>query len=178
MLKTALFDCAISEKCCSIEGVTRHLPSFFVPSPGDLTAQESPLPGNLPSKAKKNANACGSDRGKLGAAGITVKLIHNNVYCFFITIFRLAIPTFFRFTAVTSKQAVSITLFGPRPNNTCNSKLFWSNGWILTSFFLNIIFSAFFVLMDSVVFTTGLESIFSHLDLLFGQYFIFIEWYE
>ena len=53
MLKTALFDCAISEKCCSIEGVTRHLPSFFVPTPGDLTAQESPPPGNLPSKAKK-----------------------------------------------------------------------------------------------------------------------------
>ena len=30
-----------------------HLPSFFVPTPGDLTAQESPPPGNLPSKAKK-----------------------------------------------------------------------------------------------------------------------------
>ena len=31
----------------------------------------------------------------------TAKLIHNNVYCFFITIFRLAIPAFFRFTDVT-----------------------------------------------------------------------------
>ena len=178
MLKTALFDCAISEKCCSIEGVTRHLPSFFVPHPGGLDSSRVPTPGEFAIQGKKNANARGSDRGELGAAGITVKLIHNNVYCFFITIFRLAIPTFFRFTAVTSKQAVSITLFGPRPKNTCNSKLFWSNGWILASFFLNIIFSAFFVLMDRVVFTTGLESIFSHLDLPFGQYFILIEWYE
>ena len=31
----------------------------------------------------------------------TAKLIQNNVYCFFITIFRLAIPAFFRFTDVT-----------------------------------------------------------------------------
>ena len=31
----------------------------------------------------------------------TAKLIHNNVYCFLITIFRLAIPAFFRFTDVT-----------------------------------------------------------------------------
>ena len=30
------------------------------------------------------------------------KLIHNNVYCFFRTIFRLAIPAFFRFTDVIS----------------------------------------------------------------------------
>ena len=31
---------------------TGHLPSFFVPTPGDLTAQESFTPGNLPSWAK------------------------------------------------------------------------------------------------------------------------------
>ena len=38
------------------------MPSFLVPTQGDLTAQESP-PGNLPSKAKKNnANAQGSAR--------------------------------------------------------------------------------------------------------------------
>ena len=42
MLKMALFDCAINEKCYSV-----------VPTPGDLTAQEYPPPGNLPSKAKK-----------------------------------------------------------------------------------------------------------------------------
>ena len=51
----ALFDCAINEKCCSIDGGqlrTGHLPSFFVPTTGNLTTQKSP-PGNLPSKAKK-----------------------------------------------------------------------------------------------------------------------------
>ena len=32
--------------------VCRYLPSFFVPTPGDLTAQESFTPGNLPSRAK------------------------------------------------------------------------------------------------------------------------------
>ena len=31
----------------------------------------------------------------------TAKLIQNNVYCFFITIFRMAIPAFFRFTDIT-----------------------------------------------------------------------------
>ena len=31
----------------------------------------------------------------------TAKLIQNNVYCFFTTIFRLAIPSFVRFTDVT-----------------------------------------------------------------------------
>ena len=31
----------------------------------------------------------------------TAKLIQNNVYCFFITTFGLAIPAFFRFTNVT-----------------------------------------------------------------------------
>ena len=29
------------------------------------------------------------------------KANHNNVYCFFITMFRLAVPTFFSFTDVT-----------------------------------------------------------------------------
>ena len=38
---------------------TGHLPSFFIPTLGDLRAQESPPLGNLPSKAK-NANAWGS----------------------------------------------------------------------------------------------------------------------
>ena len=41
MLKMAHPDCAINAKmlqCCRRTG---HLPSFFVPTPGDLTAQES-----------------------------------------------------------------------------------------------------------------------------------------
>ena len=44
MLKTAVFDCAISGKCCSVDG-RRYLPSFFRPTQGDLTAQEPPPPG-------------------------------------------------------------------------------------------------------------------------------------
>ena len=63
MLKTALFDCAISEKCCSIEGVTRHLPSFFVPHPGGIDSSRVPTPGEFAIQGKKNANARGSDRG-------------------------------------------------------------------------------------------------------------------
>ena len=64
MLKTALFDCAVSEKCCSV----------VVPTPGDLTAQESP-PREVAIQGKKNDNAWGSaGRGGggwgLGAAGI------------------------------------------------------------------------------------------------------------
>ena len=43
MLKTAVFDCVISGKCCSVDG-RRYLPSFFRPTQGDLTAQESPPP--------------------------------------------------------------------------------------------------------------------------------------
>ena len=44
MLKTAQFDCsAINEKCCSVDGEQGiYSDSFFVPTPGDLTAQESP----------------------------------------------------------------------------------------------------------------------------------------
>ena len=44
MFKTALFDCAINEKCCSVDG-GRAFALFFRPLPGDLTAQESPPPG-------------------------------------------------------------------------------------------------------------------------------------
>ena len=73
MIKTALFDLA-SMKNVAVQWRTGHLPSFFVPTPRDLTARESPPPGNLPSKAKKNANSQGSARGGrgggAGAAGI------------------------------------------------------------------------------------------------------------
>ena len=44
MLKLAFLDCTINEKCCSVGGGTGHLLFFFVPTPGDLTGQESPPP--------------------------------------------------------------------------------------------------------------------------------------
>ena len=63
MLKMALFDCAINEKCCSVDGGRSICPFFFVPTPEDLTAQEFPPPGICHSRPKKNANARGSARG-------------------------------------------------------------------------------------------------------------------
>ena len=53
MLKMVPLDRAINEKCCSVDGGRGVCPLFFFPTPGDLTAQESPPPGNLPCKAKK-----------------------------------------------------------------------------------------------------------------------------
>ena len=43
---------------------------FFSPHPGAFDSSRNPTPGNLPSKVKKKANARGSARGALGAAGI------------------------------------------------------------------------------------------------------------
>ena len=52
MLKTALFDCAINEKCCSVDG-GRGICPFFSSPPGGFDSSRVPTPGNLPSKAKK-----------------------------------------------------------------------------------------------------------------------------
>ena len=62
----ALLDYSIKEKCCSVDPRTGHLPSFFVPSQGDLTAQEFPPPGICHAR-QKNANARGSARRGGGA---------------------------------------------------------------------------------------------------------------
>ena len=72
MPKTALFDCAINEKCYSVDEGRGICPLFSSPPGGDLTAQESPPPGNLPSKAKTLLMPGGQSGGGvgLGAAGI------------------------------------------------------------------------------------------------------------
>ena len=57
----ALFDCAINEKCCSVDGGLGICP-FFRPHPGGFDSSRVPTPGNLSSRAKKNANARGSPR--------------------------------------------------------------------------------------------------------------------
>ena len=44
MIKTALFD-LVSMKNVAVQWRTGHLPSFLVPTLGDLTAQEYPPPG-------------------------------------------------------------------------------------------------------------------------------------
>ena len=53
MLKMALFDCASNKKRLQFWWRTVHLPSFFVPTPGGLTAQESPPPGIFHPRQKK-----------------------------------------------------------------------------------------------------------------------------
>ena len=58
MLKTALFDCAINEKCCSVD-----------PSWG-ICQLKSPHPRKFAIQSKKNANVRGQPRGEAGAAGI------------------------------------------------------------------------------------------------------------
>ena len=69
-----LLDCAINENVAVLteDGA---FALFFRPHPGGFDSSRVPTPGNLPSKAKKNANARGSARekgggGALGAAGI------------------------------------------------------------------------------------------------------------
>ena len=62
MLKTALFDCAISEKCCSVDGGMGICRLFSSP-PGGFDSSRVPTPRNLPSTEKKNANARGSAPG-------------------------------------------------------------------------------------------------------------------
>ena len=64
MLKMALFDCAINEKCCSVDGGRGICPLFSSPPPGDLTAQEPPSPGIYHPRQKKNVNARGSALGE------------------------------------------------------------------------------------------------------------------
>ena len=57
MLKMALLDLAINEKCCSVDG-GRGICISFVPTQGDLTAQEFPPP-EICHPRKKDANARG-----------------------------------------------------------------------------------------------------------------------
>ena len=67
MPKMALLDCVISEKCLFTKDGAFAL--FFRPHPGGFDSSRDPTAGNLPFQAKKMANARGSARGGLGAAG-------------------------------------------------------------------------------------------------------------
>ena len=58
MLKMALLDCAINEKCCSFDGRTAGL----------FDSSRVPTPGNLPSKAKKKK--CLYPWGQPGGGGL------------------------------------------------------------------------------------------------------------
>ena len=68
MFKTALFDCAISEKCFSVDGGRGICPGFLSP-PRGIWQLKSPHPRELAIQGKKkNANARGSVRGVGGWA--------------------------------------------------------------------------------------------------------------
>ena len=70
MLKMALLDCSINEKCCSFDG-GRGICPLFSSSPRGIWQLKSPHPGNLPYKAKKMLMPGGHPgAGALGAAGI------------------------------------------------------------------------------------------------------------
>ena len=58
MLKTALFDCAINEKCCSVDG-GRAFALFFRPHLGGFDSSRAPTPREFAIQGKKNANARG-----------------------------------------------------------------------------------------------------------------------
>ena len=65
MLKMALFDCAINEKCCSVDG-GRGICSLFSSPPRGIWQLKSPHPREFAIQSKKNANARGSARWGAG----------------------------------------------------------------------------------------------------------------
>ena len=69
MLRMALFDCAINEKCCNLTE-DEAFALFFRPHPGGFDSSRVPTLRNLPSKAKKLLMPWGQLRGVLGAGGI------------------------------------------------------------------------------------------------------------
>ena len=72
MLKMELLDCAINEKCCSVDGGRGICPRFF-PTPGDLTAQES-----LPWEFECLGVSLGG--GGRGAAGRSWNWLMDNIF--------------------------------------------------------------------------------------------------
>ena len=63
-----LLDCAINENVAVLteDGA---FALFFRPHPGGFDSSRVPIPGNLPSKAKKMINPGGQSGGGLGSAG-------------------------------------------------------------------------------------------------------------
>ena len=71
MLTMALLDCAINEKCCSVDGGRGICPLFSSP-PRGIWQLKSPHPREFAIQGQKHANARESARGGggLAAAGI------------------------------------------------------------------------------------------------------------
>ena len=56
MLKKALLDFAINEKCCSVDGA---FALFFRPHPGGFDSSRVPIPGEFAIQGQEHANARG-----------------------------------------------------------------------------------------------------------------------
>ena len=68
MLKTALFDCAINEKCCSVDEGRGILPLFSSP-PRGICQVKIPHTREFAIQGQKNANAWGSAERGGGGGG-------------------------------------------------------------------------------------------------------------
>ena len=82
MLKTALFDCAINEKYCSVDGGRGICPLFSSP-PRGIWQFKSPHPQEFASQGKKNANAWGLTVGGGGGGRVVIgrswNWLHKNL---------------------------------------------------------------------------------------------------
>ena len=65
MLKMALFDCAINEKCCNVDGGRGICRLFSSPRRG-IWQLKSPHPREFAIQGKKNANGRGQPGGRGG----------------------------------------------------------------------------------------------------------------
>ena len=72
MLKMALFDCAINEKCCSVDG-GRGICGLFLSPPRGIWQLKSPHSWEFAIQGKKNASARGSAQGE-GGGWVQVEL--------------------------------------------------------------------------------------------------------
>ena len=79
MLKMALFDCAINEKCCSVDGGRSICPFFFRSHPGGFDSSRVPTPGNLSFKAKKKCQCPGISPGSWAQVELTGALQLNRI---------------------------------------------------------------------------------------------------
>ena len=66
MFKTTLFDCALNEKCCSVDG-GRGICSLFSPSSRGIWQLKSPHPREFAFQGEKNANDANARGGGVWA---------------------------------------------------------------------------------------------------------------
>ena len=82
MLKMALFDRAINEKCCSVDGgIRRGICPLFSSPPRGIWQLKSPHPREFAIQGKKNANARGSPRGGGGLSAGGIDWCISNKIC-------------------------------------------------------------------------------------------------